>query len=104
MFLKKINYSHDKFIDLCMLSGCDYLPYIQNLGINTAYTLLNKFNNIDNIIKLDKYSFPEEYNHIKVKTIFTEYNYENINQFKLEKINSEELNIFLKKMNIKNFK
>ena len=45
-----------KFIDFCILSGCDYLPYVPNLAINTVYSLFKKYNKIEDIIKLDKYS------------------------------------------------
>ena len=42
VLLNKIEYNKDKFIELCVLSGCDYLPFIPNLAINTVYTLFKK--------------------------------------------------------------
>ena len=37
LFLEKINYDFNKFVDLCILSGCDYLPFIPSLAINTVF-------------------------------------------------------------------
>ena len=61
MFLDKIEYSNEKFIDFCILSGCDYLPYIPSLAINTVFTLFKKHNSIEDIINLNKYNIPEEH-------------------------------------------
>ena len=112
--LKKIEYSKDKFIDFCILSGCDYLPYIPSLAINTVYTLFKKYNTIEDIIKLDKYKFPEEYlnnEHVEVRNIFKKYNYDSLNlvqevpevngsqSFEINKI---QLKNYLELMNIKN--
>ena len=100
----KLEYNHDKFIDFCILSGCDYLPYIPNLAINTVYTLFKKYNNIEDIIKLNKYNFPEEYNSkelSEVRKIFKEFNYEKPCNLNKNLINKEELKVFLEINNIK---
>ena len=55
-FLLKVNYDMKKFIDFCILSGCDYLPYIPSLAINTVNTLF-KSDTIEDIIELKKYTF-----------------------------------------------
>lgn len=48
-------WSHSKFIQMCILSGCDYLESPKGIGLKTAYVLLNKFSNakclIDNYDK-----------------------------------------------------
>lgn len=38
-------WSHSKFIQMCILSGCDYLSSPKGIGLKTAYVLLNKFSN-----------------------------------------------------------
>ena len=68
-----------KFIDFCILSGCDYMPYIPSLAINTVYSLFKKKNTIEEIIEINKYSFPEEYTNgdlNKVRRIFDTFEYE----------------------------
>ena len=101
---EKLQYNNDKFIDFCILSGCDYLPYVPNLAINTVYTLFKKYNNIEDIIKLNKYNFPEEYNNkelSEVRKIFKEFNYEKPPELNNNLINKEKLKEFLENNNIK---
>ena len=107
-FLDKLEFSDKKFIDFCILSGCDYLPYIPNLAINTVHTLFKKYDTIEDIIKLNKYSFSSEYignelNELNdVRAIFSEFNYDLPEERKIKQLNKEELQKFLEKMNIKN--
>lgn len=106
LFLKKNNYSYLKFIDFCILSGCDYLSYIPNLAINTVYSLFKKFNTIEDIIKLNKYLFPVEYTKTdeieNVRLIFSAYNYPIPNPLEKKMADKNELKNFLLKMDIKN--
>ena len=102
LFLTKTDYKFNKFIDLCILAGCDYLPFIPSLGINTVYTLFKKHDCIEDIIKLNKYSIPEDYNYENVRKIFTEYNYDIPVKQKLLDINKYELKKFLEEYKIKN--
>ena len=104
MFLDKIEYSNEKFIDFCILSGCDYLPYIPSLAINTVFTLFKKHNSIEDIINLNKYNIPEEYKNINdIRLIFSTFNYEDVSPLTKKRINKEELKTFLENMKIKNF-
>lgn len=105
MFLDKLEFSNKKFIDFCILSGCDYLPYIPNLAINTVHTLFKKYDTIEDIIKLNKYSFSNEYigNELNdVRVIFSEFNYDLPEECKCKQLDKEELQQFLEKINIKN--
>ena len=106
LFLEKIGYTKLKFIDFCILSGCDYLSYVPNLAINTVYTLFKKLDNIEDIIKLNKYSFPEEYNNIEelknIRSIFYNFNYEKPRPLQNKIINKIEFKNYLERMNIKN--
>ena len=109
LFLQKIGYSYKKFIDFCILSGCDYLPFVPNLAINTVFTLFKKYDTIEDIIKLNKYMFSAEYTEKSdkneldnVRKIFIDFNYEIPETLKNLQIDKEELKLFLEKMNIKN--
>jgi len=103
-FLEKIGYTRVKFIDFCILSGCDYLSYVPNLAINTVYTLFKKLNTIEDIINLNKYTFPDEYNNEieKIRLIFSVFEYEKPKPLKFKIINKEEIKSYLEKKNIKN--
>ena len=106
MFLKKIEYDNNKFVDFCILSGCDYLSYVPNLAINTVYTLFKKHNNIEDIIGLNKYSFPEEYSTEilnEIRSIFVKFEYDKPEKLKNQQVNKIEFKNFLERMNIKNF-
>lgn len=105
IFLNKINYDEKKFIDLCILSGCDYLPFIPQLAINTVYNLLKKHDTIEDIISLNKYMIPQNYDYKNVRNIFTIFTYElpvndNLLSTNIDKKLFEE---YLKEFNIINY-
>lgn len=104
-FIEKIEYSKEKFIDFCILSGCDYLPYVPSLAINTVYSLFKKYNTIEDIIKINKYNFTEEYNEYinDIRDIFLKFDYEKPKELHNNKINKQEFHNFMKELNIKNF-
>lgn len=100
VFLNKINYTKEKFIDFCILAGCDYLPFIPSLAINTVFNLFKKHNSIEDIIELNKYNFPEDYNYVNIRKIFTEFNYD-IPIIEKKEINITELKLFLEEYKLK---
>lgn len=54
-FLKGGGYTRNKFLEMCILSGCDYLPSPKGIGLKTANTLCQKKLNMDDIFtQLDK--------------------------------------------------
>lgn len=58
-------WSDAEFRLMAILSGCDYLPSITNMGLMTAYRLVRKYNTIEKILRklqLDgKYHVPKKY-------------------------------------------
>ena len=40
------------FLELCILSGCDYLPHLRGLAINTAHRLLCAHRNVEHVVKV----------------------------------------------------
>ncbi|KAF7684457.1 Exonuclease 1 [Astathelohania contejeani] len=46
----KDNFFADNILQICILSGCDYLPSIHGVGLLTAYKLLKKHGSVEAII------------------------------------------------------
>ena len=98
----KLGYSSEKFIDFCILSGCDYSPFIPKLAINTVYTLFKKYSTIEEIKSNTNYVFPEDVDYKKIRSLFTDFEYEKINNFELKDIDYNQLKNFLENKNINN--
>ena len=58
-------WSDAEFRLMAILSGCDYLPSISNMGLMTAYRLVRKYKTIEKILRMlqfdGKYHVPKEY-------------------------------------------
>ncbi|KAA8587747.1 hypothetical protein FQN60_016609 [Etheostoma spectabile] len=48
--LEKLQISHEEFVDLCILLGCDYCDKIAGLGPRRALTLIQKHRTIENVV------------------------------------------------------
>ena len=59
--IQGINLTHEKFIDFCILCGCDYCESVPKIGNTTALKLIKKYGSMEEIIKDTKYEFPENY-------------------------------------------
>ena len=62
--------SHDQFVDLCILLGCDYCDTIRGIGPKTALKLIKEHGNIETILKnlnRDKYVIPENYEPMEAR-------------------------------------
>ena len=88
-----IELSHDKFLDFCILCGCDYCDTVPKVGSVTALKLIKKYGSIEEIMKNTNYQFPENYlenfNHAK----------ENFYLFK-DKIVIDELKMYQSEKNV----
>jgi len=49
--LELLSMTHEQFVDLCILCGCDYADKIYKIGVKTGYSLLKKHPNIEAILK-----------------------------------------------------
>ncbi|XP_022800229.1 exonuclease 1-like [Stylophora pistillata] len=49
--LKLHQFTQEKFRHMCILSGCDYLPSVKGIGLQTAIKLLRKSSNVDKLIR-----------------------------------------------------
>lgn len=60
-----VGWSDAEFRLMSILSGCDYLPSISNMGLMTAYRLVRKYRKIDRILRMlqfdGKYRVPKDY-------------------------------------------
>jgi flap endonuclease-1 len=62
--LEGLGLTHDQFVDLCILLGCDYCDSIKGIGPKTALKLVKEHGNIETILKhidRNKYQVPESY-------------------------------------------
>ena len=59
--INDLELTHDKFIDFCILCGCDYCPSIPKIGNITAYKLIKKYETIQDIVNNENYEFPVNY-------------------------------------------
>lgn len=67
--------THDEFVDLCILMGCDYVPNIRGIGPKKAFELIKKHKSIDKILKeIDqkKYVPPENWRYEDARELFVE--------------------------------
>ena len=56
-----LNLNHDKFIDFCVLCGCDYCPTVPKVGNITALKLIKKYSTIEELVQSTNYQYPEGY-------------------------------------------
>lgn len=73
--LEELNLTMDQFIDLCILSGCDYCDNIRGIGGGTALKLIRQHGSIENIlenINKERYQIPEDWPYQEARKLFKE--------------------------------
>ena len=71
--LEGLRLTMDQFIDLCILSGCDYTDTIRGIGSKRALELVRKWGSIESILaNLDpaKYPIPDSFNFEGARELF----------------------------------
>ena len=69
--LQSLEFTHDQFIDMCILCGCDYLPKIIGMGPISAYKLISKFKTIEVFLENNtKFIIPEVFDYVKARYLF----------------------------------
>lgn len=98
--------SHDEFIDLCILMGCDYCDSIRGIGGKRGLELIRKHKTIEKIIEAlpNKEGVPKEWDLDTVRRLFREPDVtksENFteNDLKIKDIDEEGIVEFLCKEN-----
>ncbi|BBH01034.1 5'-3' exonuclease family protein [Prunus dulcis] len=67
-------FTKQMLLEMCILSGCDYLPSLPGMGLKRAHALIKKFTSYDKVIKHLKYStvsVPSLYEESFKKAILT---------------------------------
>ncbi|XP_056865884.1 flap endonuclease 1 isoform X1 [Raphanus sativus] len=73
--LEELQLTMDQFIDLCILSGCDYCDSIRGIGGLTALKLIRQHGSIEAIlenINKERYQIPEEWPYNEARRLFKE--------------------------------
>ncbi|KAF8038603.1 hypothetical protein BT93_B1206 [Corymbia citriodora subsp. variegata] len=73
--LEEMNLDMDQFIDLCILSGCDYCESVRGIGGLTALKLIRRHGSIENIlgnINKQRYQIPDNWPYREVRLLFKE--------------------------------
>lgn len=69
--LSETQLTFEQFVDLCILCGCDYTPTLTGIGPKTAYKLIAKHKNIENILCAVKESqIPENFDFMGARKLF----------------------------------
>ncbi|KAK3441423.1 hypothetical protein EUGRSUZ_B01834, partial [Eucalyptus grandis] len=71
--LEEMNLDMDQFIDLCILSGCDYCESIQGIGGPTALKLICQHGSIEKTIEdinKQKYQIPDNWPYSEARLLF----------------------------------
>ncbi|KAL6545654.1 Elongation of fatty acids protein 2 [Orobanche gracilis] len=73
--LEELNLTMDQFIDLCILSGCDYCDSIRGIGGLTALKLIRQHGSIESIlenISKERYQIPDDWPYQEARRLFKE--------------------------------
>lgn len=82
--LDQLNIDYPKFVDMCILCGCDYTPKIKNMNCSKSLQLILQYSIIEEIIKNSEYDINIETIQ-KARNIFMK----NIEKDKLELISQK---------------
>jgi flap endonuclease-1 len=71
IILQKLNFTYDKFVDFCILCGCDYTCKIPRMGSERAFEAIKNYNDIENIIENlgNKYKVPNNFEYKKARQL-----------------------------------
>ncbi|KAF3329057.1 flap endonuclease 1-A isoform X2 [Carex littledalei] len=75
--LEGLKLSMDQFIDLCILSGCDYCESIKGVGGLTALKMIRQYGCIETMlenINKERYQIPEDWPYEEARRLFKEPN------------------------------
>jgi len=86
--IESLDISQDKFIELCVLCGCDYCENIPKIGIMKALKIIKEYDTIEEFLEQNTtYNIPENYldKYKKSVEIFNLYKgrYDNVNDIPL---------------------
>jgi flap endonuclease-1 len=71
--LKELDLTHEQFVDMCILCGCDYAGTIKGIGPVTALRLVRQHKRLEEILPtLDssKYPLPDPFPYVEIREFF----------------------------------
>ena len=69
--LDSLEITHEQFIDMCILCGCDYTEKINGMGPITAHKLIVKYKTLEEIlINNKKFIIPDNFDYVKARELF----------------------------------
>lgn len=94
--LKKLDLTHDQFIELCILFGCDYCPVISDVKYDVMFNAYIKHKNIENTLnelRLAGNIVPDKFEYLEAKQYFLSSQHCDVleDTLKLRKPNNEKL-------------
>lgn len=95
--LTQLNLTHEQFIELCILFGCDYCNTLNDVKYSIIFETYNKYKNIDKTLyelKNKGYHIPDNFDYLDAKKYFmsdTTHSSVNNNQLKLKQPDNEEI-------------
>lgn len=70
--LEGLELTYPQFVDVCIMSGCDYNVNIPRIGVKTSYKLIKEHGSIDNLPSKYDISY---LNHVRCRQLFAHYSY-----------------------------
>lgn len=94
--LNRLNITHEQFIELCILFGCDYCPILTDVKPDKIFQTYIKHKNIDKTLKELKtlgHKIPDNYEYYNAKKYFMNSIHKDVDQFelKIKKPDNEKL-------------
>jgi flap endonuclease-1 len=68
--LKDLGFDMEKFIDLCILLGCDYCSTIKGIGPKRALGMMQKHGSIEEVLGNERFDVPDEWEYKEAREIF----------------------------------
>lgn len=79
--ISELKLSHEEFVDLCILCGCDYLGRVDGVGPVNAFKLITEHRTLEKVlehmeetnnlsIKKQKYTVPKSYDYVSARDLF----------------------------------
>ena len=100
--LAGLELTHDQFVDLCILCGCDYTSKIKGVGMVGALKLIRKYKTIEDILVHEcgegcRYDVSSEFDFKKARDLFHASNeVMPFHRYDCAEVDLDELNMFLK--------
>lgn len=60
------SFTRQKFREMCILSGCDYLNSVKGMGLITAHKMLKKHSTIEKVLQICLHKWQSSENRIKI--------------------------------------